>query len=312
MSGYPANNGRISCLEPPIQLSPRVWRLGTYHLAVFLVRGDRESLLFEVGISSTAPLVMAQLAGLGIDPKEIRYVVLTHSHSDHATGGAGLAASLPKADLVMSPASQRHLNKPETGQQFKDEDVFTTAAIMGLEAADQVAQSKQAPPLTEPLIKEPGDRLQMGSLEMELLGADGHVPGGLLGWLPDEGVLLTSDSAGYCSQGEPGYPLYFVSYTGYQANMLKLCQLRPEIVGLGHQDCFSGQGALHFMDWVMNHLDGEHKRIMRGLSAGRSEESLAQDIFDRYYHNELAVFPPDAIMECCGLLVRRSREHEEG
>lgn len=308
----PAHNGRVSCQEPPLQISPSLWRLGTYHLAVFLLRAGGQSLLFEVGISSTAPLVLAQLAQIGVDPHEIRYVVLTHAHSDHATGGAALAERLPRAELVMSSASLRHLTKPETAQQFREEDVFTTEAIMGGQAAEQVARGQEAPAMKEPLIKEPGDRLQLDGANLELLSADGHVPGGLLGWLPEEGVLLTSDSAGYCSQGEPGYPLYFVSYTDYQANMLKLNQLQPEIVGLGHQDCFTGRGARQFMERVMDHLAGEHRRIMRGLAVGRSEESLAQDIFDRYYHHELAVFPPDAILECCGLLVRRSREHEEG
>lgn len=312
MNGKPANNGRVSCQEPPIQLSPRVWRLGTYHLAIYLLRGDGQSLLFEVGISSTAPLVLAQLAQLGVDPNEIRYVVLTHAHSDHAVGGAGLAASLPRAELVMSAASLRHLAKPETAQRFQDEDVFTTKVIMGREAMDQVAQSKQTPPPNKPLIKEPGDRLQVDGIQLELLGADGHVPGGLVGWLPDEGVLMTSDSAGFCSLGQPAYPLYFVSYTDYQANLAKLTGLQPETLGLGHQDCFTGQGAPQFLERALNHHAGEHQRIIDGLTSGREEESLAQDIFDRYYHHELAIYPPDTIMSCCGLLVRRSREHEEG
>jgi hypothetical protein len=48
------------------------------------------------------------------------------------------------------------------------------------------------------------------------------------------------------------------------------------------------------------------------LAAGKDEEELAREIFDRYYRDELAVFAPEAMLDCCRLLVRRSREHEEG
>ncbi len=307
------SQGRISCQDLPIQLSPRVWRLGTYHLAVYLVRGDGGSLLFEVGISSTAPLVLAQLAELGVPNQEIRYVVLTHAHSDHATGQARLMAALPRAELVLSRGSHRHLSKPETAQRFQKEDVFTSAVIMDQVSIGDLAPSSNPEELADPiLLKEPGDSLGLDGVRMELLGADGHVPGGLVGWLPGEAVLLTSDSAGFCSLGEPAFPLCFVSYTEYQANLVKQKSLNPETLGLGHQDCFAGPAASEYLERAIEQQAREHQRIINGLASGREEESLAQSIFDRYYQDELAIYPPETIMSCCRLLVRRSLEHEEG
>lgn len=294
-------------------MSPGLWRLGTYHLPVFLVRSGGESLLFEVGISSTATLVLEQLAGLSVPREEIKYVVLTHAHSDHATGGAWLAAGLPKAELVMSGASHRHLSKPETAEQFQAEDDFTTSAIEGHNPADVSTPNQAAPDMRgRILFKEPGESISLGGIDLELMGADGHVPGGLVGWLPAEGVLLASDSAGYCSLGEPAYPLYFVSYGGYQANLAKIAGMNPEILALGHQDCFTGPAAAEYLEKTRDLLADEHQRVIKGVASDRSQEDLAQDISDRYYHDELAVFAPDAMMDCCRILVRRSLEHEEG
>lgn len=305
--------GRISCQQLPIQLSHRVWRLGTYHLAVYLVRGDAESLLFEVGISSTAPLVLAQLAELGVPKEEIRYLVLTHAHSDHATGQARLMAALPRAELVMSRASLRHLSKPETALRFRDEEVFTSSVIMDPTSIKSLARDSDPEALSESmLIKEPGESVALDGIELELLGAEGHVPGGLVGWLPAEGVLLASDSAGFCSLGEPAFPLNFVSYTDYQSNLVKQKSLNPETLGLGHQDCFAGSAASAYLERAIEQQAKEHQGIMAGIKAGRGKEALAQDIYERYYHDELAIYPPDTIMNCCRLLVRRSLEHEEG
>ena len=307
-----ASYGRIACQQLPIQLSPCVWRLGTYHLAVFLVRGQGQSLLFEVGLSTTAPLVLAQLAELGVPKEEVRYVVLTHAHSDHATGQAPLMAALGRAELVMTQASRRHLDKPETAQAFHEEDIFTSAVIADQASPEDTQRVAEPEGLPESiLIKEPGESLVVDNVNLELLGAHGHVPGGLVGWLPGDGVLLGSDSAGFCSLGEPAYPLYFVSYGGYQANLAQLSGLNPEILGLGHQDCFKGPSVNEYMERTMELLAREHQRIVDGVNAGRSGEDLAQDIFNRYYHDELAIYPPDTMMDCNRLLVRRSLEHEE-
>lgn len=307
------SRGRLSCQQLPIQLSQRVWRLGTYHLAMYLVRGDAESLLFEVGIGSTAHLVLAQLAELGVPKEEIRYVVLTHAHSDHATGQARLMAALPRAELVMSQASLRHLSKTETALRFQDEEVFTSSVIMDQTSMGGLPRDSDPGDLPESiLIKEPGESVALDGIELKLLGADGHVPGGLVGWLPAEGVLLASDSAGFCSLGEPAFPLNFVSYTDYQSNLFKQKSLNPETLGLGHQDCFAGPAASQYLERVIDQQTKEHQGIMAGIKAGRDKEALAQDIFARYYHDELAIYPPDTIMNCCRLLVRRSLEHEEG
>lgn len=50
---------------PPQRLSSSTWRLGSYHIPCYLVRGQEAGALFEAGISATAPLVPAQLDDLG-------------------------------------------------------------------------------------------------------------------------------------------------------------------------------------------------------------------------------------------------------
>jgi glyoxylase-like metal-dependent hydrolase (beta-lactamase superfamily II) len=313
MSSKSFSRGRISCQEMPIQLSSRVWRLGTYHLAVYLVKGQSGSLLFEVGISTTAPVVLEQLAGLGVPKEEIRWVVLTHAHSDHSAGGASLIAGLPKASLILSQATHRHLSKPETVSRFQEEDVFTSSVIWGQDPTDVTSRKTTSPALPDQVvIKEPGDMIMLDGIGLELMGADGHVPGGLTGWLPAEGVLFASDSAGFCSRGQPAYPMYFVSYGNYQSSLAKLKGLTPQILGLGHQDCFSGQAAIEYLDQAYEQNAREHQFIIAGTHSGRDQESLTQDIFQRYYLDELAIYPADTMLNCSRLLVRRSLEHEEG
>jgi glyoxylase-like metal-dependent hydrolase (beta-lactamase superfamily II) len=60
--------------------------------AGYLIRSSRPCLV-ETGTSTSAPVVRAALASLGIGPDDLATVVVTHIHLDHA-GGVGDIASM--------------------------------------------------------------------------------------------------------------------------------------------------------------------------------------------------------------------------
>ena len=61
--------------------------LGERFIAIYLLIGDRASLLVDTGIaSSIADAVLPYMASQGIAPEKIRYVVSTHCDFDHVGG----------------------------------------------------------------------------------------------------------------------------------------------------------------------------------------------------------------------------------
>ncbi len=83
-------------------------------------RGDTETrLLFDTGLSPDAMVVNAER--LGVDPRDVQAVVLSHGHFDHAGGLAGLAGrrSASSLPLVIHPDgwSRRRIAVP--GREFE-------------------------------------------------------------------------------------------------------------------------------------------------------------------------------------------------
>src|SRR5215211_3808563 len=76
--------------------------------AGFLLSGDQPALI-ETGPSKVAEAVAAGVAGAGLDPADLAWIVVTHIHLDHAGGVGDLVRTFPNATVVVHPAGARRL-----------------------------------------------------------------------------------------------------------------------------------------------------------------------------------------------------------
>jgi glyoxylase-like metal-dependent hydrolase (beta-lactamase superfamily II) len=79
--------------------------------AGYLIRSSRPCLV-ETGTSTSAPVVRAALASLGIGADDLATVVVTHIHLDHAGGVGDIAAMFGRAQVVVHEKGARHLADP--------------------------------------------------------------------------------------------------------------------------------------------------------------------------------------------------------
>ncbi len=79
-------------------------------ISSFLVEAPEGLLLIEAGPASTAETLEAEIAALGHDLDQVRHVLVTHIHLDHA-GGAGRWAARG-AEIHVHPLGARHLIDP--------------------------------------------------------------------------------------------------------------------------------------------------------------------------------------------------------
>jgi glyoxylase-like metal-dependent hydrolase (beta-lactamase superfamily II) len=79
--------------------------------AGFLVEGEQPALV-ETGARSSVSSVRQALAAAGLGPQDLRWIVLTHIHLDHAGGVGDLALAFPGATVVVHERGARHLVDP--------------------------------------------------------------------------------------------------------------------------------------------------------------------------------------------------------
>lgn len=94
----------ITCLDTHYQ------RLG--FAGCYLIRQEESAALIDTGTAHTVPLVIELLKEKEIVPQQLKYVIPTHVHLDHAGGVGLLMQRLPSAKLVIHPYGARHMIDP--------------------------------------------------------------------------------------------------------------------------------------------------------------------------------------------------------
>lgn len=85
--------------------------LPRFTAAYLRIAGD-ECAFIETHTGHAVPRLLAALASHGKRPEQVRYVVVTHAHLDHAAGAGLLLSKCPNATLLAHPRAARHLIDP--------------------------------------------------------------------------------------------------------------------------------------------------------------------------------------------------------
>ncbi|RLU00956.1 MBL fold metallo-hydrolase [Ketobacter sp.] len=80
--------------------------------ALYLLQSGGECALVETGTHHSIPAIQALLQQRGIAPPQLKYIIPTHVHLDHAGGVGGLMQCFPDATLLVHPKGARHLVDP--------------------------------------------------------------------------------------------------------------------------------------------------------------------------------------------------------
>lgn len=86
--------------------------LGPGIAAAYLrIQGD-EAAFIETNTNHAVPKLLAALERENISPQQVRYIIVTHVHLDHAGGTSLLAQACPQATVLAHPRAARHLIDP--------------------------------------------------------------------------------------------------------------------------------------------------------------------------------------------------------
>ncbi|KTW10005.1 subclass B3 metallo-beta-lactamase [Sphingomonas sanguinis] len=147
--------------RPPIKVFGTTYLVGFGGLSVALIDTGQGLILIDGALPQAAPAILANVDKLGFRPSDIKYILSTEPHFDHAGGLAALARDTG-ATVVASPRGAEGLR---TGRLAADDP--------------QRGHDSRFPAIRSVRIIRDGERLTLGNTVITARATPGHTMGSM-------------------------------------------------------------------------------------------------------------------------------------
>jgi metallo-beta-lactamase class B len=186
--------------QTPFKLFGDSFYVGTHGLSSVLITSKQGHILIDGDLPESVPLIRKHIEQLGFKLTDIKLIVNSHAHFDHA-GGIAELQKVTGARVVASPWAKATLDSGHSDQQ--DPQFATIAPLTPLMRKAEVIRD--------------GEQLSVGPLHITAHFTPGHTPGGTSWtWQSCEAErcldLVYADSLnavsseGFRFSGDPRYP----------------------------------------------------------------------------------------------------------
>ena len=206
---------------PPVRIHANTYLVGTCGIAAILVTGSDGHVLIDGGTDKGADHIADNIRRLGFKLGEVKYLLHSHEHIDHA-GGLARLQKLTGATLVASAPAAR---------------VFAAGT-----ASSDDPQAGMHPPLpiaTVGRVIADGGTVRFGNLMLTAIATPGHTPGAL-SWTwesCDGGVcrsMVFADSLSAVSREDYRFSAYPQRLAAFRQSIARVAALRCEILLTPH------------------------------------------------------------------------------
>ena len=177
----------------PFNVIGNIYYVGAANVSSYLITGDDGHFLIDGGFAQSAPQIIANIAAMGFDIRDVKYLLNTHAHNDHAGGLARLQLA-SGAVMATSAGDRSALEAGRIGYGPSADWAFPPVRVDRL-IADGEALTLGGVTLTA--LITPGHTAGCTSWMMDVTGADGA---------PHRAFFHCSSTTGGQTLAPPDYP----------------------------------------------------------------------------------------------------------
>ncbi len=158
------------------------------YTGAYIVATGNEVAFVEVGPSTTADSMLKALDEIGYRPENVKYLLPTHVHLDHAGAAGALVKHLPNAYVISHKRGVPHMVDPESA-------LWRAAnKVLGFVAEIYGKPEPVPPEKIIPVEDEIG--IYVGKLHLRIISTPGHASHHLSVFLLQHSIVFTGDAAG--------------------------------------------------------------------------------------------------------------------
>ena len=223
-------------------------------IATGLLTGPDGVALIDPGPSTTLATLTAALARRGASLADVRGILLTHIHLDHAGATGTLISECPSATVYVHEVGAPHLIDPSK----------LMASATRLYGADMDRLWGEVRPVPGDRIRVVGDeKITVVGHAVEIAKTPGHASHHVSYFLPQAGVAFVGDTAGLCRSSQrvvlPATPPPDIDLEQWRVSTQRILAWHPDVLFLTHFGPHRSP-RVHFNDF-WNRMDDWSRRV---------------------------------------------------
>jgi len=294
----------------PVKITPHLYQLGIVNFPAYLSMG-KEGMLIEGGTSGTSGIIMEQISALGIEPSQITYMVLPHTHPDHVGAVPRIRKQWPHLKIVAGEVGAKFLAKESFAKRFLPTDDFISSLLVDRNDIPEKPSPLETYTFEADQILSEGDTIDLGDgIVWKVYNAPGHCPDHIALLEEKEGSLVLGDITGFYEPNlDVFWPNYFSSLEDYCNSIRKLAALPANRALLSH-NCVIEGNVKEFLEKSIKATESFHNELLSRLDAGEDRKKIATEKAD-WVSSFGALAPYEAIVNLNDLLMKLSLEERE-
>ncbi len=246
---------------PPAHIHGATYAVGTCGITALLVTSRKGHVLIDAGTAEAVPSVVANIKALGFRLRDIKWIVNSHEHVDHA-GGLAAMKRLTGAKVAARRPAVAMLRRGETDREDP-----------------QSGTLDDFPPVLISRVIVDGEQIVVGPLAITAHATPGHTAGGTSwSWRSCEGkaclTIVYADSVSAVSRADYRFSDHPALVATFRATFAKVAALPCDVFITPHPsasnlfDRLSGKAAL---------ADPTACRTYAATASKRLDERLAKE-----------------------------------
>lgn len=141
----------------PFRVIDNIWYVGSEGLAAYLIKTPRGAILIDATMAENVPAIEKNIVATGTKLRDVKYLLVSHAHFDHAAGDAAM--------------------KARTGATVIAGIRDVAALESGIPPGETSYGVIRFPPVTVGRGVRDGDRVSLGGTTLTAIATPGHTPG---------------------------------------------------------------------------------------------------------------------------------------